>query len=379
MHAAYNGGRLGSYLLLGASAGAVGRALKRRRGACGFPAQCCRRRRNADGDLGGYSTLVAKGVRVHVLDAPDGWRHAMGSILVRFKAQPPVIRAAAMGLTTTLLPWWLVVRVRRHGLRERICSGRRARDVGLLARHAAHDARNGLRCAARPRASRRVHAGAQWGRRHDPRSPVHCGPARCDVDAHDVRDADAMTPAITAIGTACAHCGLSVPAAFIRASDVEQFCCQGCRVASEFLSEHGLAGYKAFRDKRGAPVSSTGRSYDEFDHPAFAELYVRTREHGLRTTELYLEGVHCASCVWVVERVPLLIPGVVRAELDVAVRLPVSSGMRTSFRCRASRAHSTGSATHRILFAVLHGTRSGGARIARRSRGSGSPVRSPAM
>ena len=33
--------------------------------------------------------------------------------------------------------------------------------------------------------------------------------------------------------------------------------------------------------------------------------------------ELYLEGVHCASCVWLVERVPLVVPGVIRAELDV--------------------------------------------------------------
>ena len=34
-------------------------------------------------------------------------------------------------------------------------------------------------------------------------------------------------------------------------------------------------------------------------------------------TELYLDGVHCASCVWLVERVPLMVPGVLRAELDV--------------------------------------------------------------
>ena len=34
-------------------------------------------------------------------------------------------------------------------------------------------------------------------------------------------------------------------------------------------------------------------------------------------TELYLDGVHCASCVWLVERVPLLVPGVLRAELEV--------------------------------------------------------------
>lgn len=119
------------------------------------------------------------------------------------------------------------------------------------------------------------------------------------------------------IGVACAHCGLSVPAAFLRDDSAEQFCCQGCRIASEFLSASGLGEYKSFRDKRGIAVQSTGRSYEEFDHPAFAELYVRSTPDGLSTTDLYLEGVHCASCVWVVERVPLLVPGVARAVLDV--------------------------------------------------------------
>ncbi len=119
------------------------------------------------------------------------------------------------------------------------------------------------------------------------------------------------------IGIACTHCGLSVPSAFVQPAAAEQFCCQGCRIASEFLAASGLGEYKAFRDKRGVAVLSTGRSYEEFDHPAFAELYVRRVPGGSCVTELYLEGVHCASCVWVVERVPLLVPGVARAELDV--------------------------------------------------------------
>lgn len=119
------------------------------------------------------------------------------------------------------------------------------------------------------------------------------------------------------IGIACTHCGLVVPPALVRDAASEQFCCDGCRAAYEFLSANGLAAYTAFREKREHAVRPTGRTYEEFDHPAFAELYVRAVNGGLSTTELYLEGVHCASCVWLVERVPLLVPGVARAELDV--------------------------------------------------------------
>ena len=122
---------------------------------------------------------------------------------------------------------------------------------------------------------------------------------------------------VSVIGTGCTHCGLAVPASQLRPGDDAQFCCEGCRAACEILTASGLDAYTAFREKRGSAVRPTGRSYEEFDHPAFAELYVRPAREGLLATELYLEGVHCASCLWLVERVPLLVPGVVRAELDL--------------------------------------------------------------
>jgi Cu2+-exporting ATPase len=122
---------------------------------------------------------------------------------------------------------------------------------------------------------------------------------------------------------ACSHCGLPVPSGLVAEGAAQQFCCTGCNTAFAILHEHGLDGYYGFAERREAPVRATGRSYDEFDHPAFAALYVQTQSTGLARTELYLEGVHCASCVWLVERVPLLQSGVARAELDVRRSLAV--------------------------------------------------------
>ncbi|MFN8579974.1 MAG: heavy metal translocating P-type ATPase [Gemmatimonadaceae bacterium] len=116
---------------------------------------------------------------------------------------------------------------------------------------------------------------------------------------------------------ACAHCGLDVPPGFVVADAERQFCCGGCQTAFSILHEHGLDAYYAFPERREAPVRRSGRGYAEFDHPAFQALHVQPGTNGLARVELYLEGVHCASCVWLVERVPLLIPGVARAELQV--------------------------------------------------------------
>jgi Cu2+-exporting ATPase len=121
----------------------------------------------------------------------------------------------------------------------------------------------------------------------------------------------------------CAHCALPVPEGLLDDDAERQFCCSGCHTAFGILHAHGLDSYYGFAERREAPVRASGRSYDEFDHPAFAKLYVTALPNGLSRTELYLEGVHCASCVWLVERVPLLVPGVLRAELDVRRSLAV--------------------------------------------------------
>ncbi len=129
-----------------------------------------------------------------------------------------------------------------------------------------------------------------------------------------------MSPALLAergTAKACAHCGLPVPAGLVVDDTAEQFCCAGCRTVFEILHAHGLDQYYRFAEKREAPVRASGRSYDEFDHPTFHDLYVRPRPGGLAEVELYLEGVHCGSCVWLVERVPLIVDGVAGVELEI--------------------------------------------------------------
>ena len=123
--------------------------------------------------------------------------------------------------------------------------------------------------------------------------------------------------AIASAEVSCAHCQLPVPAGLVVPNADRQFCCTGCRTAFAIIQDNGLAGYYDFAERRDAPVASTGRSFEEFDHATFRELYVRPTPDGLAQVDLYLEGVHCGACVWLVERVPLVVPGVARAELNV--------------------------------------------------------------
>ena len=99
-----------------------------------------------------------------------------------------------------------------------------------------------------------------------------------------------------------------------------QFCCQGCRSVYEVLHGAGLERFYRMRESlEAAPMAArtTDRPYTEYDDPVFRGLYCEQRDDGTQATELYLEGVHCAACVWLVEKLPAVAPGVMEARLDM--------------------------------------------------------------
>lgn len=117
----------------------------------------------------------------------------------------------------------------------------------------------------------------------------------------------------------CAHCTLPVPAGLRDAHAERQFCCEGCRSAYEVIHGCGLDRYYALREESRAssgPVQRSGRRYSEYDDATFHALYASQVQPGVLRCELFLQNVHCAACVWLVERLPQLVKGVLSATLD---------------------------------------------------------------
>lgn len=122
----------------------------------------------------------------------------------------------------------------------------------------------------------------------------------------------------------CAHCALPVPAGLIEPDAESQFCCNGCRTVYAILHDQGLDQYYRVRDAVDAdarPAKPTHARYEELDDPAFQAATVRTNEHGACETELLLEGVHCAACVWLIERLPRVLPGVTESRVQIRTRI----------------------------------------------------------
>ena len=120
---------------------------------------------------------------------------------------------------------------------------------------------------------------------------------------------------------ACAHCGLEVPPAQVREGEPHQFCCGGCRQVYDVIHAWGYDQYYRLVDEqRGAlePARVTGRDFADFDDARRQDEAGRSLGPDRRSARLYLEGVHCAACVWLVEKLPEALPGVRSVRLNLS-------------------------------------------------------------
>lgn len=120
---------------------------------------------------------------------------------------------------------------------------------------------------------------------------------------------------------ACTHCGLPLPT--LPAETGPHFCCAGCEVVYETLHASGYADtfyrLRAMTPTPALPAPSPvdGLSRSILDDARFVAQHTTADADGTRRTVLYLEGVHCAACVWLVERLPFECEGVLEARLDL--------------------------------------------------------------
>ncbi|MFN3713171.1 MAG: heavy metal translocating P-type ATPase [Alcanivoracaceae bacterium] len=118
----------------------------------------------------------------------------------------------------------------------------------------------------------------------------------------------------------CWHCGTPAPKpVFARTPDGEvPSCCAGCAAAIETIHGLGLGDYYCFRGDEMATVPAAGEelSLALFDLPELVAPFIH-HEGDEQTLTLALDGVHCAACVWLIERALKELPGVRAVSLNL--------------------------------------------------------------
>ncbi len=120
----------------------------------------------------------------------------------------------------------------------------------------------------------------------------------------------------------CAHCGLPVPQ--FRASGKSEgeplFCCEGCRTVYQIITGHQLQEYYAIKKQSeffapSQPASSVISRYSYLDEPTVKEKFAYG--DNARCMDFYIEGVHCVACLWLIERIGKLVPGVQSVQMSL--------------------------------------------------------------
>lgn len=105
------------------------------------------------------------------------------------------------------------------------------------------------------------------------------------------------------------------------AGEQREFCCHGCRTVCETIYASGLESFysQSLRSDTLAPPPSVAKELDAYDLDEVQSDYVDSLGPQ-RTIQLLVEGIHCAACVWLIEKALKRQPGVIDAEVNLTAK-----------------------------------------------------------
>ncbi|TVR47795.1 MAG: heavy metal translocating P-type ATPase [Planctomycetota bacterium] len=122
---------------------------------------------------------------------------------------------------------------------------------------------------------------------------------------------------------ACSHCGTMVHG--LQAADLDGpvFCCQGCHRVYHLLKGSGLDYYYQLRDSSPLLRPEERRPANDaptaiFRDPSLIDQQVHPRSDGRAECRFYIDGMHCAACVWLLEQLPRQEPGIHSSRVQFA-------------------------------------------------------------
>lgn len=115
----------------------------------------------------------------------------------------------------------------------------------------------------------------------------------------------------------CFHCGLECPGV-PGAMDGKRFCCVGCETVYRLLEGSGLEGFYRLETHPGVRVESPGspERYGFLNDPDVRRRFADYSDERKTRATFYLPAIHCAACVWLLENLVRLHPGIERSRVN---------------------------------------------------------------
>ncbi|WKK59225.1 heavy metal translocating P-type ATPase metal-binding domain-containing protein [Sphingobacterium sp. BN32] len=117
------------------------------------------------------------------------------------------------------------------------------------------------------------------------------------------------------LDTNCYHCGDTIEdTSYIL--DKHSFCCLGCQTVYQILNENNLASYYRYNTHPGKSQKAQKEDLSYLDEPNIIAKLVDYQDDSMAIITFYVPAIHCSSCIWLLENLYKLNPGVKTSQVD---------------------------------------------------------------
>jgi P-type Cu+ transporter len=115
----------------------------------------------------------------------------------------------------------------------------------------------------------------------------------------------------------CVHCGADcgTGAVFL---DSQAFCCHGCKAVYQILNAKKLVKYYEIQPMSGIKIDHA-RPRKEFaflDNEEISQKLISFSDNNTSSVSFFIPGIHCASCIWLLEHLNTLHSGIVYSNVN---------------------------------------------------------------
>lgn len=115
--------------------------------------------------------------------------------------------------------------------------------------------------------------------------------------------------------TKCYHCGDNCSTSALVFDD-KDFCCNGCKTVYEIFQTNDLCYYYDLQSAAGSTPLEIEGKFDFLESENIAQRLIEFDDGTNQVVNLYIPGIHCSSCIWVLENLKKLHPGVTHSQVD---------------------------------------------------------------
>lgn len=115
----------------------------------------------------------------------------------------------------------------------------------------------------------------------------------------------------------CYHCGndaVEAPILF----DEKVFCCEGCKTVYEILSQNNLCDYYDLNNTPGITIKNLKvlKKFAVLDDAKVRQKLIQFSDGKQTKVTFYIPYIHCSSCVWLLEVLYKLNPGIISSQVN---------------------------------------------------------------